>query len=187
MRTLRRHGALTMALILRSLLEGERKLAASALAELSGQTYARAAAFARDPYGHGFAALALKSGIPRHALPAFRAALRAIETCGAGRGEGLKPRLVQATIAACEAERDSALAPILSLLWRFAVEAARTMARAAAAAPHLPPALALPPPMTRAARGTRRRDRSRRSPARIRARVCKSRVRSTRRESETRP
>jgi uncharacterized protein (DUF2336 family) len=148
-RTLRRHGALTMALILRSLLEGERELAAAALAELSGQTYARAAAFARDPYGQGFAALALKSGIPRHALPALRSALRAIETQGAGRGEGLKPWLVQATIAACEAERDPALAPILSLLWRFAAEAARTgaraMAHAAAVGPRLPPALAFAP------------------------------------------
>jgi hypothetical protein len=148
-RTLRRHGALTMALFLRSLLEGERELAAAALAELSGQTYPRAAAFARDPYGQGFAALALKSGIPRHALPALRAALRAIETQGAGRGEGLKPRLVEATIAVCEAERDPALAPILSLLWRFAAEAARTEARAVArtvaAAPRLPPALVSAP------------------------------------------
>ncbi|HZZ59725.1 MAG TPA: DUF2336 domain-containing protein [Roseiarcus sp.] len=148
-RTLRERGALTMALILRSLLEGERELAAAALAELSGQTYARASAFACDPYGQGFAALALKSGIPRHALPALRAALRAIDTQGAGRGDGLKPRLVKATIASCEGERDPALAPILSLLWRFAAEAARTearaMARAAAAEPHLPPALAFAP------------------------------------------
>ena len=61
----------------------------------------------------------------------------------------MKPRLVQATIAACEAERDPALAPILSLLWRFAAEAARTearaMAQAAAVEPHLPPELAFAP------------------------------------------
>ncbi len=148
-RTLRARGALTMALILRSLLEGERELAAAALAELSGQTYARASAFARDPYGQGFAALALKAGIPRHALSALRAALGAIDAHGAGRGAGLKPRLVEATIAACEAERDPALAPILSLLWRFAAEGARTearaMAQAAAGEPRLPAALAFVP------------------------------------------
>jgi len=137
-RTLRERGALTMALILRSLLEGERELASAAFAELSGQTYARASAFARDPYGQGFAALALKSGLPRHALPAFRAALSAIEAHGAGQRGGLKPRLVEAAIAACEAERDPALAPILSLLWRFAAEAARAEARAGAARSRLP-------------------------------------------------
>jgi uncharacterized protein (DUF2336 family) len=144
-RTLRERGALTMALILRSLLEGERELASAALAELSGQTHARASAFARDPYGQGFAALALKSGLPRHALPAFRAALSAIEAHGAGARGGLKPRLVEAAIAACEAERDPALAPILSLLWRFAAEAARATARAAAGQPRLPPGLDLAP------------------------------------------
>ncbi len=148
-RTLRERGALTMALILRSLLEGERELASAALAELSGQTYARAAAFALNPYGQGFAALARKAGLPRHALPAFRAALGAIEVHGAGRNDGLKPWLVEATIAACEAERDPALAPILSLLWRFATEAARAegraLARAAAARPRLPPSLGFAP------------------------------------------
>jgi uncharacterized protein (DUF2336 family) len=147
-RTLRERGALSMALILRSLLRGERELASAALAELSGQTYARASAFARNPYGQGFAALARKSGLPRHALPAFCAALGAIESHGAGRDDGLKPRLVEATIAACEAQRDPALAPILSLLWRFAAEAGRAearVARAAAAKPRLPLSLDFAP------------------------------------------
>ena len=148
-RTLRERKALTMALLLRSLLEGERDLVQAALAELSGASLARASAFARDPYGEGFAALALASGLPRHALPAFRAALGAIDIHGAGPRGGLNPRLVEATIAACEAERDPALAPILSLLWRFAAEAARsearTVARAATAGPHLPPKLDFAP------------------------------------------
>ncbi len=144
-RTLRERGVLTMALLLRSLLEGERDLASAALAELSGLPLARASAFVRDPYGEGFAALALASGLPRHALPAFRAALGAIDVHGAGDRGGLKPRLVETVITACEAERDPALAPILSLLWRLAAEAARsearTVARAAAARPPLPPKL----------------------------------------------
>ncbi len=148
-RTLRERGVLTMAVILRSLLEGERELASAAFAELSGQTYARASAFARYPYGQGFAALVRKAGLPRHALPAFRAAFAAIEAHGSGPRGGLKAPLVEATIAACEAERDPALAPILSLLWRYAAEAARpnkqAIARAAAARPRLPLSLDFAP------------------------------------------
>ena len=73
---------------------------------------------------------------------------RAIEALGSGPRGGLKARLIEATIAACEAERDPALAPILSLLWRFAAEAARTEGRAvarAAARPRLPPRLDFAP------------------------------------------
>ncbi len=128
-RTLRERSALTMALLLRSLLGGRRELAAAALAELSGVPLGRAAAFLRDPHGQGFAALALKAGLPRHALVAFRAALNAIDARGAGRGQRLKPPLIEAAIAACQACGDPALEPILSLLWRFAAEAARTEAR----------------------------------------------------------
>ena len=131
-RTLRERGALTMALLLRSLLGGRRELAAAALAELSGLPCARATAFLRDPQAEGFAALALKAGLPRHALVAFRAALGAIDAHGAGRGEGLKPALIEAAITVCEARRNPALEPILSLLWRLAAEAARTEARAIA-------------------------------------------------------
>lgn len=131
-RTLRQRGALTMALLLRSLLGGRRELAAAALAELSGLPNARAAAFLRDPRGEGFAALALRAGLPRHALVAFRAALSAIDAHGAMSGEGLKAPLIEAAITACEARGDPALEPILSLLWRLAAEAARTAARAIA-------------------------------------------------------
>lgn len=148
-RMLRERRALTMALLLRSLLEGERDLTTAALAELSGTSLARVSAFARDPHGEGFAAVALASGLPRHALPAFRAALGAIDIHGAGSRGGLKPRLVQTTITVCEAEHDPALAPILSLLWRFAAEAARsetrTAAHAADTAPHLPSKLDFAP------------------------------------------
>ena len=150
-RVVRQRGALTMALLLRSLLGGERELFNAALAELSGQRHARIAAFARDPRGEGFAALALKAGLPRHALPAFRAALKAIETLGSAGPPGLKPRLIDATTSACEARNDLKLAPILSLLWRFAAEAARAQARDAAreAEPdeaQLPQALVFVPP-----------------------------------------
>jgi uncharacterized protein (DUF2336 family) len=148
-RTLREHGALTIAVLLRSLLSGERDLLSAALAEISGLAYTRASAFVRDPRGQGFAALARKSGLPRHAISAFRAALEAIEVQGAGEPGGLKLGLVEATIRACEVARDPAQGPILALLWRFAAEAAlveaRATARAAANEPDLPQELAFAP------------------------------------------
>ena len=123
-RTLRERGALTIAVLLRSLLSGERDLMSAALAR--------------------------RSGLPRHALPAFRAAIEAIEVHGAGEAGGLKLRLVEATIRACQAAGDPALGPILSLLWRFAAEAARAEARAIACAAtgeaHPPEQLTFAPP-----------------------------------------
>ncbi len=78
-RALRAAGALTPALLLRSLLGGERELFAEALAELSGLPPPRVAAFILDPQGEGFAALAHRAGLKSGVLPAFRAALAAIE------------------------------------------------------------------------------------------------------------
>jgi uncharacterized protein (DUF2336 family) len=129
-RTLRAQGALTLALLLRSLLCGRRALFAAALAELAGLSAGRAAGLVRDPRGAGFAAAALKAGLPRHGLPVFRAALSALATRGTGEGERLKAELIGAVIGACETERDPALAPFLALLWRLAAEAARADARA---------------------------------------------------------
>ena len=128
-RTLRARGALTLALILRSLLCGSRALLAAALADLAGLSAARAAGLVHDPRGAGFAAAALKAGLPPHALPVFRAALSALATRGAGTGEGLKNELIGAVIRACERDGNPALAPFLALLWRFAAEAARADAR----------------------------------------------------------
>jgi uncharacterized protein (DUF2336 family) len=143
-RSLRKRGVLTMALLLRSLLSGGSGLFAAALAELASLTHTRAAAFVRNSQGEGFAALLLKAGLPRHSLIAFRAALSALETQGdEGRG-GLELTRVKATIAACEAGGDPALAPILSLLWRFAAEAAREEARETAREP-IPDRISLPP------------------------------------------
>ena len=61
-RALRAAGALTPALLLRSLLGGERTLFTQALAELSGLPEPRIAAFILEPLGEGFAALARQIG-----------------------------------------------------------------------------------------------------------------------------
>ena len=127
-RSLRECGALTPALLLRSLLGGERGLLHEALAELSGLPLSRAAAFALDPRGEGFAALALRAGLKSQVLPAFTAALAAIKTEGTEAGEGLKLSLVQRVIDECERRDDPALGKVLALLWRFAAEAARAEA-----------------------------------------------------------
>jgi uncharacterized protein (DUF2336 family) len=121
-------GALTPALLLRSLLRGERDLFDEALAELSGVQLRRVAAFTLDPRGAGFAALANRAGLKSCVAPAFVAALAAINSdVGEDSGE-LKLTLVQRVIDECEQRDDPALGKVLALLWRFAAEAARAEA-----------------------------------------------------------
>ena len=127
-RSLRACGALTAALLLRSLLSGDRDLFAAALAELSATPLRRVAAFIRDPRGEGFAALAHKAGLKSAILPAFRAALAAIKVSVSEAGDGLRLPLVQSVIDECERRNDRALDKALALLWRFAAEAARAEA-----------------------------------------------------------
>ena len=127
-RVLRMSGALTPALLLRSLLAGEGRLFAEALAELSGLPLARVAAFIGEPHGEGFAALAHKAGLKSGILPAFRAALIAMQTDVGQCGDGLKLSLVQKVIDECERPDNPAPTKVLALLWRFAAEAAKAEA-----------------------------------------------------------
>ena len=128
MRSLRACGALTPALLLRSLLGGDRELFEGALAELSGLPMSRVAAFCLAPRGEGFAALAHKAGLNGHLIPAFAAALAALKTYAGGPGDGLKLPLVETVIDECERRRDPALAKVMALLWRFAAEAVKSEA-----------------------------------------------------------
>jgi uncharacterized protein (DUF2336 family) len=127
-RTLRASGALTPALLLRSLLGGRSDLFVAAMAELSGLPPPRVAAFILEPEGQGFAALARRAGLKDSVLPAFRAALPAIKTHVGSSGDELKLKLVQKVIDHCERLDDPALAKVLALLWRFAAEAAKAEA-----------------------------------------------------------
>jgi uncharacterized protein (DUF2336 family) len=151
-RALRAAGALTPALLLRSLLGGERTLLSHALAELSGLPLPRVAAFILEPQGECFAALARRAGLKAGVLLAFRAALAAIKAQAAEGGDSLKLPLVQKVIDACELIDDPALAKVRALLWRFAAEAAKAeaahFAREAAASAstgRLPPVLEFSP------------------------------------------
>jgi uncharacterized protein (DUF2336 family) len=127
-RTLRAAGALTPALLLRSLLGGKRSLFAQALAELSGLPTPRVAAFILEPQGEGFAALARRAGLKGGVLIAFRAALAAIKAHSGEGGDRLKLPLVQKVIDACEQRDEPALVKVRALLWRFAAEAAKAEA-----------------------------------------------------------
>jgi uncharacterized protein (DUF2336 family) len=151
-RALRAAGALTPALLLRSLLGGERTLLSHTLAELSGLPLPRVVAFILEPQGEGFAALARRAGLKAGVLLAFRAALAAIKAQAAQGGDSLKLPLVQKVIDACEQLDDPALAKVRALLWRFAAEAAKAeaahFAREAAASAstgRLPPVLEFSP------------------------------------------
>jgi uncharacterized protein (DUF2336 family) len=124
-RALRASGALTPALLLRSLLGGRSDLFAVSMAELSGLPMSRVASFILEPQGQGFSALAHRAGLKDGVLPAFRAALAAIKTHGRESGDELKLKLVQKVIDECERRNDPALAKVLALLWRFAAEAAK--------------------------------------------------------------
>jgi uncharacterized protein (DUF2336 family) len=128
LRALRAAGALTPALLMRSLLGGEPDLFAEALAQLSGLPPPRVAAFILEPQGEGFAALAHRAGLKSGILPAFRAALAAMKTHGGEAGYGLKLSLVHKVIDECERRDNPALTKVLALLWRFAAEAARAEA-----------------------------------------------------------
>lgn len=144
-RHLRERGTLTVALLLRGLLSGERGLFEHALGELSGLPPARIAGFVGEPNSAGFGALYGKAGMPAHFLPVFRAALAAIDDAHAPPDGALSCDLIERVIATCQEINSPDLARLMSLLRRFEAEAARQRARVfaadAAAARPAPPLL----------------------------------------------
>jgi uncharacterized protein (DUF2336 family) len=137
---LRESGALTVALLMRSLLSGDGGLFRETLVEMSGLPASRVAGFVRNWRGQGFAAVYAKAGLPLHFLPAFRAALDLVAEGGSRRDNQISHVLTTRLIRRCEKLADPNLAPILSMLWRFACESARDDAQefAAEAVFHLP-------------------------------------------------
>jgi uncharacterized protein (DUF2336 family) len=128
---LRREGHLTVGLLLRALACGEKPLFAQSLADMAGVSAARVAGLVAQPQGAGFAALYARARMPAHLLPAFRIA--AFAARDAVPGVGVDYRLARSMLRAMEALKDPALAPVETLLWRLASEAARAEAREAAA------------------------------------------------------
>jgi uncharacterized protein (DUF2336 family) len=128
-RHLRQSGGLTIALLMRALLSGNRGLFEQALAELSGLSRGRVAGFAREPRSAGFAALYGKTGLPPHFLAAFRAALVALDETRMTSGDHVSGVLIERVVAACEKANAPELNKLMALLRRFEAEAAREEAR----------------------------------------------------------
>jgi uncharacterized protein (DUF2336 family) len=130
---LRVTGQLTAGLILRALLSGNVALFEEAMAELAELPIARVSDLV---HGHGTAGLRAlfdKAGLPPSSYPAFKEAIEAMREGGfigdPGGATRLKRRMVERVLTRCEDEAPDELAPLLTLLRRFATEAAREEAR----------------------------------------------------------
>jgi uncharacterized protein (DUF2336 family) len=126
-------GQLTAGLILRGLLSGNLAMFEEALAELSGLGLNRVRGLVHDDGGAGFHALFARAGLPASTWPAFHAAVEALgedslygELGGASR---LKRRVIERVLTCCAASSIDDVQPLLTLLRRFAIEAAREEAR----------------------------------------------------------
>jgi uncharacterized protein (DUF2336 family) len=127
------NGQLTAGLILRALLCGNVALFEEALAELSGLPLARVRGYVHDNRGAGFRAVYDKAGLPASTWPAFRAAIEAMREAGPltepGGPVSLKRRMIERVLTGCEKADVGEVEPLLTLLRRFATEAARDEAR----------------------------------------------------------
>ena len=130
---LRETGQLTAGLVLRSLLSGNVDFFEQALAELTGLPASRIGALVHDRRGAGFKAIFDRAGLPESVYPAFRAAIEAMhETSLLAAGGGntrLKRRMVERVLTSCARMPAGDVEPLLTLLRRYATEAAREEAR----------------------------------------------------------
>jgi uncharacterized protein (DUF2336 family) len=132
-RHLRESGQLNAGLILRSLLSGNVDLFEEALADLAQVPLNRVIGIVHDRRGAGLRALYDKAGLPASTFPAFREALEAMREEGfmfePGNASRLKRRIIERTLTRCESETPEEIEPLLTLLRRYAAEAAREEAR----------------------------------------------------------
>jgi uncharacterized protein (DUF2336 family) len=132
-RHLRESGQLTAGLMLRSLLSGHVSLFEEALADLAEVPLSRVVGIVHDRRGAGLRALYDRAGLPGSTFPAFREALEAMREDGfvfePGGASRLKRRIVERVLTRCEDEAEDEIAPLLTLLRRYAAEAAREEAR----------------------------------------------------------
>ncbi|MEA2912626.1 MAG: hypothetical protein QOJ15_4707 [Bradyrhizobium sp.] len=130
---LRDSGQLTAGLLLRALLCGNVDLLEHVLAELAAMPLARVRALVHDRRSAGFRALYDKAGLPASAYLAFREALEALQEGGfagsTAEATCLKRRMVERVLTRCADEPREDIEPLLTLLRRFSMEAAREEAR----------------------------------------------------------
>ena len=107
--------------------------AIEALAELAQVPLARVAGIVHDRKGASFRALYDKAGLPPSTFLAFREALEAMREDGfiiePGGASRLKRRIIERALTRCESDAADEVEPLLTLLRRFAAEAARDEAR----------------------------------------------------------
>ena len=132
-RHLRESEQLTAGLMLRALLSGHLALFEEALAELTEMSPSRVAGIVHDRRGAGFRALYDKAGLPATTFQVFRDALEAIREEGAWSEPGgpsrLKRSIIERVLTRCESAEIGEIEPLLTLLRRYAAEAARDEAR----------------------------------------------------------
>ena len=132
-RHLRESGQLTAGLVLRALLSGNMVLFEEALAELADLPVARVSGLVNDGGFAGLRALFEKAGLPVSTFPAFKEAIEARREGGfvgePGGAARLKRRMIERVLTRCENQEFGELAPLITLLHRFATEAARDEAR----------------------------------------------------------
>jgi uncharacterized protein (DUF2336 family) len=131
-RHLRATGQLTAGLVLRALLSGNAALFEEALSELSGMPLDRVAGLIHAKGNAGFRALYDKAGLPPSTYPAFREAIEAMHEDDmlddGGGAIQLKRRMIERVLTRCEGAVGD-IEPLMTLLRRFATEAAREEAR----------------------------------------------------------
>lgn len=124
---------LTAGLILRALLCGNLGLFEETLSELSGVPLARVSAIVHDRSGGSFRALYEKARLPASLYPAFREAIEAMQEPGfvsdVGGATRLKRQMIERVLTRCADGQIDDIEPLLTLLRRFATEAAREEAR----------------------------------------------------------
>ncbi|MGH7247217.1 MAG: DUF2336 domain-containing protein, partial [Pseudomonadota bacterium] len=132
-RHLRESAQLNTGLILRALLSGNLVLFEEALAELAEIPVARVSGLIYDGAFAGLKALFEKAGLPASTYPAFKEAIEAMREGGfisePGGAARLKQRMIERVLTRCESEDLGDVAPLITLLHRFATEAAREEAR----------------------------------------------------------
>lgn len=130
-RHLRESGQLTAGLLLRTLLCGNVEMFVKALAELSDMPVRRVSALVRNQGGYGLRAVFARAELPASSYPAILEAIEALRETGFNPvpGARLKRRMVERVLTRCADQADVDTAPLLSLLRRFIVEAARDEAR----------------------------------------------------------
>jgi uncharacterized protein (DUF2336 family) len=126
-------GQLNAGLILRSLLSGNLEFFEEALAELAQVPLARVVGIVQDRKGASFRALYEKAGLPASTFLVFREALEAMREDGfmiePGGASRLKRRIIERALIRCETGSPDEIEPLLTLLRRFAAEAAREEAK----------------------------------------------------------